>query len=101
MPKVCRKDDSLTTGHICAATTILDTPKQGTVYANGILIARETDPTVSHPFPPSPPCAPHVAVVNKGSPNVFVVGLPVARVTDSTDAGEMTSGSPTVYANGV
>jgi uncharacterized Zn-binding protein involved in type VI secretion len=40
-------------------------------------------------------------VVNKGSPNVFVVGLPVARVTDSTDAGEMTSGSPTVYANGV
>jgi uncharacterized Zn-binding protein involved in type VI secretion len=99
--KVCREFDPLSTGHICAATTTLDTPKQGTVYANGILIARETDPTVSHPFPPSPPCAPHVAVVNKGSPNVFVVGLPVARVTDSTDAGEMTSGSPTVYANGV
>ena len=71
------------------------------IYANGILVARETDPTVSHPFPPSPPCAPHVAVVNKGSLNVFVVGLPVARVTDSADAGAMTSGSPNVYANGV
>jgi uncharacterized Zn-binding protein involved in type VI secretion len=101
MPNVCRKNDPLTTGHICAATTILDTPAQGTVYANGILVARETDPTVAHPFPPSPPCAPHVAVVNKGSLNVFVVGLPVARVTDSTDAGAMTAGSPNVYDNGV
>ena len=58
------------------------------VYANGILIARQTDPTVSHINPPSPPCAPaHVANVNVGSPNVFVHGKAVARIGDSTDAG--------------
>tara|TARA_Y100000296_G_scaffold46413_1_gene53269 strand:+ start:219 stop:521 length:303 start_codon:yes stop_codon:yes gene_type:complete len=100
MPAVNRMGDPLTTGHICASTTILDTPTQSTVRANSILIARETDKTISHPFPPSPSCAPHVAFVNKGSSTVNVVGLPVARRTDSTDAGQMTQGSLTVYAGG-
>jgi len=45
MPAVSRKGDSLSTGHICASTTILDTPTQSTVRANSILIARETDKT--------------------------------------------------------
>lgn len=100
MPKVSRKGDTTTTGHACVGTTTLDTPGQGTVYANGILIARITDPTVSHPFPPNPPCAPHVANVNVGSPNVYVVGLKTARLDDSTDSGALIEGSPTVYANG-
>ena len=100
MPAVSRKGDSLTTGHICTSTTTLDTPGQGTCFANSILIARVTDPTVSHPFPPNPPCAPHVANVNAGSPNVFVEGLKVARIGDSADAGAMTSGSGNVFANG-
>ncbi len=100
MPAVSRKGDSLSTGHICASTTILDTPTQSTVFANSILIARQTDKTISHPFPPSPPCAPHVAVVNIGSSTVNVVGLPIARENDSTDAGQMIQGSPTVYAGG-
>ena len=100
MPAVSRKGDSLSTGHICASTTTLDTPGQGTCFANSILIARVTDPTVSHPFPPAPPCAPHVANVNVGSSNVFVEGLAVARIGDSTDAGAMTSGSGNVFANG-
>jgi uncharacterized Zn-binding protein involved in type VI secretion len=100
MPAVSRKGDSLSTGHICASTTTLDTPGQGTCFANSILIARVSDPTVSHPFPPAPPCAPHVANVNAGSPNVFVEGLAVARIGDSTDAGAMTSGSGNVFANG-
>ena len=100
MPAVSRKGDSLSTGHICASTTTLDTPGQGTCFANSILIARVSDPTVSHPFPPLPPCAPHVANVNAGSPNVFVEGLAVARIGDSTDAGAMTSGSGNVFANG-
>ena len=100
MPAVSRKGDQLSTGHICAGTTILDTPGQSTVFANSILIARQTDPTVSHPFPPAPPCAPHVANVNAGSPNVFVVGIAVARIGDSADAGAMTSGSGNVFANG-
>jgi len=100
MPAVSRKGDSLSTGHICASTTVLDTPGQGTCFANSILIARVSDPTVSHPFPPAPPCAPHVANVNAGSPNVFVEGLAVARIGDSTDAGAMTAGSGNVFANG-
>jgi len=100
MPAVSRKGDSLTTGHICTSTTTLDTPGQGTCFANSILIARVSDPTVSHPFPPLPPCAPHVANVNAGSPNVFVEGLKVARIGDSADSGNMTSGSGNVFANG-
>ena len=100
MPAVSRKGDSLTTGHICTSTTTLNTPGQGTCFANSILIARVSDPTVSHPFPPAPPCAPHVANVNAGSPNVFVEGLAVARIGDSADAGVMTSGSGNVFANG-
>ena len=98
MPAVSRKGDQLSTGHICAGTTILDTPGQSTVFANSILIARQTDPTVSHPFPPLPPCAPHVAKVNVGSTTVRVCGLPIARVGDSTDAGAMTKGSSNVFS---
>ena len=100
MPAVSRKGDSLSTGHICTSTTTLDTPGQGTCFANTILIARVSDPTVSHPFPPLPPCAPHVANVNAGSPNVFVENKAIARIGDSTDSGAMTSGSGNVFANG-
>lgn len=100
MPAVSRKGDSLSTGHICASTTTLDTPGQGTCFANSILIARVSDPTVPHPNPPAPPCPDHVANVNAGSPNVYVEGLAVARIGDSTDAGAMTSGSGNVFANG-
>ena len=100
MPAVSRKGDSLSTGHICASTTTLNTPGQSTVFANKILVARITDPTVSHPFPPAPVCAPHVANVNVGSATVFAVGLAVARIGDSADAGAMTSGSGNVFAGG-
>ena len=98
MPAVSRKGDSLSTGHICTGTTTLDTPGQFTVRANGILIARVSDPTVSHPFPPNPPCAPHVANVNSGSTTVRVAGLAVARIGDSADSGAMTSGSSNVFS---
>jgi len=100
MPAISRKGDSLSTGHICASTTTLTTPTQSTVYANSILIARKSDKTVSHPFPPKPPCAPHVASVNVGSSTVYVVGLKCSRIGDSTDAGALTSGSGTVFAGG-
>jgi len=98
MPAICRKGDSLSTGHICASTTTLDTPGQSTVRANGILIARVGDPTVSHPFPPAPPCAPHVANVNAGSSTVRVAGKFIARIGDSADSGVMTSGSSNIFA---
>ena len=98
MPAICRKGDSLSTGHICASTTILDTPTQSTVRANGILIARVGDPTVSHPFPPAPPCAPHVAALNKGSSTVRINSIPIGRIGDSADGGVMISGSSNVFA---
>ena len=98
MPAISRKGDSLSTGHICTSTTTLDTPTQSTVRANSILIARVGDPTVSHPFPPNPPCAPHVANVNAGSGTVRVAGAFVARIGDSADAGAMTSGSSNVFS---
>ena len=100
MPAVSRKGDTLSTGHLCTGTTTLDTPGQGTVFANSILIARITDPTVPHPFPPNPPCPNHVANVNVGSSTVRVVGLPISRIGDSTDAGALTTGSSNVFAGG-
>ena len=100
MPAVSREGDTTTTGHVCVATTTLDTPGQSKVHANGILIARQTDPTVSHINPPFPVCPAHVANVNVGSPNVFVHGKPIARIGDSTDAGALTTGSGNVFANG-
>ena len=98
MPAVSRQGDSLTTGHACVGTTTLATPGQSTVRANSILIARVGDPTVSHPFPPLPPCAPHVATVNAGSSTVRVHGIPVARIGDSADSGAMTAGSSNVFS---
>jgi len=100
VPAVSRKGDELTTGHICATTTTLDTPKQRTVFANKKLIARITDKTIAHPFPPSPACVNHTAQVNVGSETVFVEGLKCARVEDSADAGELKEGSDNVNAGG-
>tara|TARA_B100000085_G_scaffold200056_1_gene183596 strand:+ start:3531 stop:3830 length:300 start_codon:yes stop_codon:yes gene_type:complete len=97
MPKVCRKNDALTTGHDCVGTTELDTPGQATVYANGILIARKGDSTVAHPIG-APTCPNHTAQVNEGSGSVYVVGKEIARVDDSADLGNMTEGSPDVFA---
>ena len=102
MPLIVREGDELSTGHICTGTTTLDTPQQSQVYVKGKLAARVTDKTVSHPFPPLPPCAPHVAKINEGSPNVFVHGLNVADIGDSADSGNMTDAKNNinVYANG-
>ena len=98
MPAACRKGDSLSTGHICSSTTTLDTPAQSSVFNDNKLMARKTDKTVPHPFPPNPPCANHTAQVNVGSESVFVEGLALARIGDSADAGEMTSGSVNVFS---
>jgi uncharacterized Zn-binding protein involved in type VI secretion len=79
----------------------LATPGQSTVYANGILVARITDSTVSHLFPPNvPPCGSHTSTVKQGSETVFVAGRKCAREGDAADSGAMTSGSGDVYAGG-
>lgn len=92
-----RETDGLTTGHLCAATTTLDTPGQGDVYIEGLLVSRRGDPTVAHPFPPVPACVPHVASVGHGSPTVYVHGQKVGYITGPADAGAMTGSNGTVY----
>tara|TARA_Y100001970_G_C14035668_1_gene750965 strand:- start:71 stop:370 length:300 start_codon:yes stop_codon:yes gene_type:complete len=98
MPGVSRKGDGLSTGHICATTSTLASPGQSTVFANGKLVARKGDPTVAHPFPPSPACLPHTAAVKGGSGTVFCAGSNIARIGDAADLGAMTGGSGTVTA---
>ena len=99
MPAVCRVGDSLSTGHACAGSTTIASPNtDGTVRANGKAIIVVGAPTVSHPFAPVPLCLPHVANLNAGSSKVFINGKRVGRVGDSADAGQMTSGSPNVFA---
>ena len=100
MPAICRITDSLSTGHICASTTTIASPNtDGTVHAEGLDVIVVGAPTVAPPNPPSPPCPDHVANLNAGSPTVFVNGIAVGRITDSADAGAMTSGASTVFAN--
>jgi len=100
MPAICRITDSLSTGHICASTTTIASPNtDGTVHAEGLDVIVVGAPTVAHPNPPAPPCPNHVANLNAGSPTVFVNGIAIGRVTDSADAGAMTSGASTVFAN--
>jgi uncharacterized Zn-binding protein involved in type VI secretion len=98
VPAVCVKGDSLSTGHDCVGTTTLDTPPQSNVTIGGILVAIVGTPTVAHPFPPSPPCDPHVAFLNSGSSKVSIGGIAIGRVGDSADGGSMTSGSAKVSA---
>ena len=100
MPEASREGDSLSTGHGCVGSTVLDTPGQSKVYVENKLVARVGDPTVAHPNPPNPPCPAHVANVNAGSSKVIVVNSPVARIGDSADAGAMTSGSGKVIIGG-
>lgn len=99
MPAVARKDDPTTTGHGCDATTTVVGPSTD-VFANGLGVERKGDPTAPHTIPSGPVCVPHSAVINVGSPNVYVNNIPCARVGDSTDGGAITAGSPNVFANG-
>lgn len=99
MPAVCRVGDSLSTGHACTGvTTIASSNTDGTVKVNGINAIVVGAPTVSHPAPPIPPCPPHVRFLNAGSSTVRINSIPVGRIGDSADAGDMISGSSNVFA---
>ena len=80
-----------------------DTQGQGSgdVFANGIPVARLTDNSAGHCFPPVP--------VNSASSNVFANGLPVARKGDTHPThccgpvchvcASFPAGSPDVFVN--
>jgi uncharacterized Zn-binding protein involved in type VI secretion len=99
MPGVCRQGDLLATGHGCAPVTVLDSPKQTTVKADFIFVARQSDLTIVHIIGGSK-CVPHIAIINNGSATVLVEFLPVARVGDSADLGTMITGSSTIIVGG-
>lgn len=108
MPKICREEDPLNTGHTCDATSKLAAPSSEvantTVFVEGKLVARKGDPTDSHEILVGDTCTPHTSkIVGTCSPNVFVVGKAVARVGDGVDAGlpngKMTGGASTVSVN--
>lgn len=100
MPAIVRDGDPTTTGHGCDATTTVTGPTgAGSVFANGIAVETKGNPTAPHTILSGSVCVPHSAVINVGSPNVFVKGIAVARVGDSTDGGAITAGSPNVFVN--
>ena len=96
-----REGDPLTTGHGCDSVTTLLTSPNKTTRANSIFCAVQGTITVTHLVPPNvPPCGSHAALLNAGSPNVSIGGIPWGRVGDSADAGAMISGSLNVLENG-
>jgi uncharacterized Zn-binding protein involved in type VI secretion len=101
MPAVCRVGDTLNTGHGCdGTTTIASSNTDGTVHANNIDVIVIGAPTVSHDIPSGDDCVSHTDVTKAGSPNVFINSIAVTRINDAVDAGNMTGGSPNVFANG-
>lgn len=101
MPAVAREGDSTSTGHGCTGVTTITGPTGASakVFANGIPVECVGNPTVVHSFGGKNCSAQHAAAINAGSPNVFVGGVAIARVNDSTDGGAIISGSPNVIAN--
>jgi uncharacterized Zn-binding protein involved in type VI secretion len=96
---VARIGDPTTTGHGCDGTTTVIGPTGATakVYANNLGIECKDNPTAAHTIPSGSGCVNHPAKINEGSDSVFIANIPVARVTDSTDGGAITSGSPNVF----
>ena len=101
MPKVARKGDNISTGHSCDSTAPIESGDSGgseTVFANGIGVSHRNASISPHTIRSGDSCVNHSAVVNQGSGTVYVEGIPLARVTDSADAGEIIQGSPDVYS---
>ena len=101
MPGVARQGDSTTTGHGCDGTTTLTGPTGAGahVFANNIPVECVGNPTVVHRFGGRNCSSTHTASINAGSGSVFVGGVAIARIGDSTDGGAISSGSPNVFAN--
>ena len=97
MPRICRNGDLGTTGHPC--TPIIGVrATQGSVFANGIPLARLGDPTRPHLILKGIFCVGHMSKVKSSSGTVFAQGIGVARIGDAYDFGAMIKGSGSVSA---
>jgi len=99
MSAIVRIGDLLSTGHQCDGnTTLADSGQDGTVMANGKIIAVKGASTIVHKILSGDKCIPHTASLNSGSGSVFINHIQIGRVGDSADSGSMSSGSPNVFA---
>lgn len=95
MPSCVRLGD-LCTGHGCFGGRP-NSSASGNVFYNSLGAHRVGDGWIVHCC--GPVC--HGSVQASGSPNVFVNGIPQARIGDAVACGSANAtGSPNVFANG-
>ena len=99
MPGVARINDTCSTGHGCDSTYTVIGPSTN-VFINLRGAERKGDPVAPHTILVGDDCVSHSAVINVGSSSVFVNGIALARLGDSTDSGVITSASSNVTAGG-
>jgi len=92
--------DSISTGHPCDGSALIQGSLQSKVTIGGDPIAVIGDAIAIHTLLISGECRPHGAVVNAGSSKVSIAGLAVARIGDSADMGAIISGSSNVFVGG-
>lgn len=87
----------ITTGHGCYAPSV-GTTSAATVYANGVLVHKQTNTFTPHSCGQDV----HPDVIVGGSEKVLVEGLPIARLGDELSPGGalMAEASWTVFAAG-
>jgi len=100
MRPMSRMGDKCITGHLCSFTAPV-LARQFEVFAEGKPNLVMGDKVAFHTILIGKYCLPHLtAVVNRGSNSVFIKGIPVARIGDSTDRGMMYKGAEMVFAGG-
>lgn len=92
--------DSISTGHPCDGTAVIQGSLQSKVTIGGNPVAVIGDAIFIHTILNSGVCIPHGAVVNAGSSKVSIAGLAIARIGDSADLGAIISGSSNVFVGG-
>jgi uncharacterized Zn-binding protein involved in type VI secretion len=98
---ISRIGDFFSTGHGCDGISTIAQGNAVNVFAEGKLVtflgARTVPHLITNPSPP-PDCITHTSNIKSASGTVFVGGIPVARETDSVDAGQMLFRTGTVHA---
>ena len=89
MPAVARTNIDGTTGHGCFQPRSSTPNGSSDVFVNGQGAIRSTDAWPVHTCPAIP--ASHAGAQSSGSATVFVNGLALARIGDSIDCGDTVS----------
>ncbi len=89
--------DSVATGHECDTTTTTNICSSD-VFVDGKGVCRVGDAITIHKHKVGNSCVDHTVTISAGSSTVFVNGIAVARDTDAVDAGNISSGSTTVFS---